>query len=459
VNGQSLRLLFVAVVLVAGGVVVAGSPLGGAERSIVHEDATAPAAEGITVITTQDAIRSNVRSAEIVAFRPDGSRLYYNDSFGTYFDVDPVPDTRTTVEYVATDFLNKSACHAARPCARNVIVRQNLSTGETDHLFSRVAPSVGDYRWHDADRINRTHYLVADLTDNRVFVVDLRTGLITWEWEAQNDYSLASGGTFGHSWTHLNDVEYLDDGRVMVSMRNHDQVVFLDPATGAITDRLGADDAHDTLYEQHNPDYIPPADGGPAVVVADSERDRVVEYQRASNGSWRRTWTWSDRTLLWPRDADRLPNGNTLVTDSNGDRVIEVNDAGEVVWRVDVGLPYEAERLATGDESAGGPSAVRADLTSRTAGGAGARAPSLRARVAGVVRSVAPTPVWRAVTFVTPYWVDAKVALALLVLCLTVVLWAVVEIRRSPYGVSVDLEVDVAVGRADERDGDGRERR
>jgi hypothetical protein len=73
------------------------------------------------------------------------------------------------------------------------------------------------------------------------------------------------------------------------------------------------------FYEQHNPDYIPEERGGPAVLVADSENGRVVEYGRTpgngtpvTDGTWERTWQWRDGRLQWPRDADRLPNGGWL---------------------------------------------------------------------------------------------------------------------------------------------------
>ncbi|MFB6187541.1 MAG: arylsulfotransferase (asst), partial [Halobacteriaceae archaeon] len=74
---------------------------------------------------------------------------------------------------------------------------------------------------------------------------------------------------------------------------------------------LGTNNNHSIIYEQHNPDYIPEKDGGPAVVVADSENNRVAEYQYL-DGEWNRSWVWRDSQLRWPRDADRLPNGHTL---------------------------------------------------------------------------------------------------------------------------------------------------
>ncbi len=57
--------------------------------------------------------------------------------------------------------------------------------------------------------------------------------------------------------------------------------------------------------------------------------------------------------LSWPRDADRLPNGNTLITDSRAvpvTRVIEINSGGDLVWEFEVpitfgNLFYESDRL------------------------------------------------------------------------------------------------------------------
>jgi hypothetical protein len=54
--------------------------------------------------------------------------------------------------------------------------------------------------------------------------------------------------------------------------------------------------------------------------------------------------------LDWPRDADRLPNGNTLITDSRNHRVLEVDPAGREVWSfTGLALPYEADRLSNGN--------------------------------------------------------------------------------------------------------------
>jgi hypothetical protein len=258
-------------------------------------------------------------------------------------------------------------------------------------------------------------------------VLNTTTDETEWEWRAEEDLSPDSGGQSG-DWTHVNDVEQLDDGRVMASLRNMDRVVFLSPDGELRRDwTLGSEDAYDVLYEQHNPDYIPAERGGPAVVVADSENNRVVEYQRV-DGQWRRSWRWQDDDLRWPRDADRLPGGHTLVTDSQGDRLLELDEHDRIVWQISVETPYEAERLGTGDESATGRSkAVLGD-------GSLANATDGRAeRTTGIDKAVAfvAGPVVNGVLYVAPGWTTVDDLPALGALAFTLLVWLSLELRWS----------------------------
>ena len=126
------------------------------------------------------------------------------------------------------------------------------------------------------------------------------------------------------------------------------------------------------LNKQHNPQLL----GPDAVLVADSENDRVVELHE-ENGEWTVAWQADSAGGIgfdWPRDADRLPNGNTLVTDSRNNRVVELNASGDVVWSARVPtVPYEADR-PPGEYPAGDPydDAVGADTGVGAEGGGSA---------------------------------------------------------------------------------------
>lgn len=444
VGRRSVRLVLAALVLSSSLVAFYGLATADAHASPAVGDELAPPREGVTVITTDsntwlgresDSPRSK---AEILALGPDGRVVYYNDSHTRYWDVDPVPGTAMTVEYVYADHLS---C-GETACTRNGVERVNLSTGEVTAVYSRITAGKHSTRWHDVDRLDGAHLLVADIAHDEAFVVNTTAGVRTWTWNAQSAFDpRRSGGPFPEDWTHLNDVEAVGDGRVMLSLRNHDRVVFVDREGGYQPNwTLGSEDEYGTLYEQHNPDYIPGSAGGPAVLVSDSENGRLVEYQY-EGGDWQRTWTWTDDRLQWPRDADRLPNGHTLVTDSNGDRVFEVGRDGEVVWSVDVAFPYEAERLSTGDESTGGPSARRADLASRTAGGRSAE----KKGGGPTLDSVLEGPLVNGVVYVLPVWVGATELLALTVCGSVLLVWGAVEWRWS--GRSLAFRVPITVRR------------
>ncbi|WP_330630822.1 arylsulfotransferase family protein [Halocatena halophila] len=330
-------------------------------QTLAPGESVAPPADGPTVVSSHD-------DGELLIVGKNGTVTYHNTTYDGYWDVDPVDNDSEELVYTATERFDDDSCSpTGSHCIKQRIERLNRTTGKTTVLYSHVQPRYEASEWHDTDRINDTHYLVADMYADSVFMVNVETDLVVWEWSAQASYPIDEGGKYPDDWVHLNDVERLNDGRIMVSLRNQDQVVFIDPSSGRQSNwTLGGEDDHDVLYEQHNPDFISSERGGPAVVVADSEQNRLVEYQRTDSSGWTQSWIWTDSTLQWPRDADRLPNGNTLVTDTRGGRVLEVTPNGSIGWEFAVQGGYEAERLSTGDESTGGPSAKSAGLTSRT---------------------------------------------------------------------------------------------
>ena len=450
----AVRVGFAVVVVLSAALIGTAAITAGSGEQSAHVtgtgDQVAPPSGGVTVVATDsntwlgrsgDGPRA---TAELFAVDADGTVFYYNDTHTRYWDVDPVEGTNATVEYVYADHLTPEECGGESVCTRNGVERVNLTTGEVTPVFSRVTEGKHSTRWHDADRLDEDHVVVADIAKDRVFVVNTTSGIVNWSWSAQNAFPVAeSGGPYPEDWTHINDVEVLEDGRIMVSVRNHDQVVFLDRETGLQEDwTLGSDGAHEILYEQHNPDYINESNGGPAAVVGDSENNRVVEYQRV-DGEWERSWAWSDGRLQWPRDADRLPNGHTLVTDSNGNRVLEVNDEGKVVWTLEVAFPYEAERLETGDESTGGPSAREANLAGSTGGSSGDSTQEQDdsggafGAVRGAVASVMDGPTVNAVMYVLPVWMTRFDLAMLVLLVVTLLAWAVAEVYWSPWRVDV----------------------
>ena len=418
------RLLLATIVVSAGLVIgvdamVVSDPTPSTERETIERRSL----DGVTMVSSQsEGLFFLSERGDVIA------RLTRED---TYFDADRIPEAGDrTVLYTAANYRPADRCGFPTECIENRVVRYNLSTGERRVLFNMTTKRYDDEQWHDADYVGPERVVVADLARDRVFIANTSTGLVTWEWQAHQAYNASSGGQTAQDWTHINDVEVLSDGRLMVSVRNHDQVILIDPETGTEESwTLGQDHtpeaANKTLYEQHNPDYIPQRHGGPSVLVADSEHNRVVEFQRRG-ANWSRTWEYS-AGLNWPRDADRLPNGNTLITDSRDNEVVEVNPAGDVVWRRSVPLPYEAERFGSGAESTGGPSATSVGLES--AFGSSGQTASLVA-----TKRYLPDRVVNAVSFVLArYPISLVSVVAAAVAFVAAVVWAILEWCWSAY--------------------------
>jgi hypothetical protein len=326
-------------------------------------------ADGSTVIAVQGfklaGQNSSKKPARLVGVGPGGTLEWHrpaDSDVAWFYDVDPLADGTFLVAGAHPD---GSIVFKYDPETNSRVWTERLGTDDT----------------HDVDLINDEELLVADMraynestgeNDAGLFVYNRTTDEVEYRWYARSIYDAEQGGPYDGDWSHINDVDRVDDGEYLLSVRNMDEVVLVNRSTDSVDWRLGSDGNHSVLYEQHNPQYIESEDGTPTVLVADSENDRVVEYELveagdgSGNAEWERTWTLgANGSLNWPRDADRLPNGNTLVTDSLNHRVLEVTPGGEVVWEYYAPWgTYEAERVALGDEP-GGP-------TIREQGAAGA---------------------------------------------------------------------------------------
>ncbi|WP_436906812.1 aryl-sulfate sulfotransferase [Halosimplex marinum] len=357
-----LPTLFVALLLVvpiagaAGGVAAAGDRPGAAP-GVGHaaaglQQAPNPCVGTIertpdrtTLFSIQGAYQGEKTSAMVVGARPNGSIVgVHNDTaVGRWWSYD-------------IDVLDNGNILQATTDSRDTLIEEiDPETGE--HVSERRFENA--YDTHDVDLINGDELLMNDMSqdgEDRVLIYNLTREAITWEYYFANyteHYPKSGGGEFGGDWTHNNDVEQIREGMIMVSVRNFDKVVAIDRETKEVEWTLGSDDNTSILHEQHNPDYLASEDGNATVIVADSLNDRVVEYEREGD-EWNRTWVLRGGRLNEPRDADRLPNGNTLIADRRAHRIVEVTPDGEVVWEVySPYQPYDVERVGTGDESSG----------------------------------------------------------------------------------------------------------
>lgn len=83
-------------------------------------------------------------------------------------------------------------------------------------------------------------------------------------------------------------------------------------------------------------------------LITEAIGNRVIEVCILGNIIWQTTG------LNYPYDAERLANGHTLITEPINNRVIEVDSSGAIVWDTSTYLvvlnhPMDAERLANGN--------------------------------------------------------------------------------------------------------------
>jgi Arylsulfotransferase (ASST) len=212
---------------------------------------------------------------------------------------------------------------------------------------------------HDADRLPDGNTLIAfgafdTMNDMQVKEVN-PAGAIVWSWRAKDAFNKAPYlGISDEGWTHTNAVTRLANRNTLVSLRNCNFIVEVDPA-GKVVRTIG----EGIITEQHDPEVEP--DGN--ILMMDLALPNAA-IEMAPNGTilWR--YTLLDRNEYPARDADRLPNGNILITAA--DRILEVTPDKEVVWQLRLkGVTftdrvsaqtqgfYKAERVSAGQGSGG----------------------------------------------------------------------------------------------------------
>jgi hypothetical protein len=165
------------------------------------------------------------------------------------------------------------------------------------------------------------------------------SGDVTWSWHAAEHLDPALYPLQPHyrreHWPLINGVCPLADGTVAASLRSVSAVIIIDRASGEISWRLGPD----ILAQQHCPSELPGGslllfDNGTFRTGESVTYSRVIEVDRRTRAI---TWQYRDsppENFFTPfmGSAQRLRNGNTLVTESAFGRIFEVDRGGQVCW-------------------------------------------------------------------------------------------------------------------------------
>ena len=301
----------------------------------------------------------------------------------SYFDVTRLENGSVVAAFMDGGYQNCGKY--ASPCIHTGfrIIDPSGARPTVEYEYSFPVGQPSNTEVHDAEPLGDGRFVMTDMYHERIMVVE--NGEVVWQWSASSFYEEPRDGATSQDWLHINDVDAIGKDTYLVSVRNANQLLVVERGEGVVEvineDRNTADDgsctdkAHqlvDTngdgevrcgdpalLDHQHNPQWLggkPGGNGSASVLVADSDNNRVVELHRV-DGEWEVAWkleTAGGIDLRWPRDADRLRNGNTLVTDTLNKRILEVNENGTVLWSMETGhIPYEADRVPEGERPTG----------------------------------------------------------------------------------------------------------
>jgi outer membrane protein assembly factor BamB len=195
---------------------------------------------------------------------------------------------------------------------------------------------------HDADRLPNGNTLIVCGGRDDKFQAQVKEvnpkGKIVWAWHAKDQfYKSPYKDIYLDGWTHANAVTRLANGNTLISLRNFNFAVEVSPR-GEVVKTLGKG----ILYYPHDPEVTPngnilAATQRPLLSFSPLRIDfsvnppHVVEFD-PNTGKIIWTFERSKWKRQLPRDADRLPNGNTLITGTT--EIIEVAPNGQIVWRL-----------------------------------------------------------------------------------------------------------------------------
>jgi hypothetical protein len=196
---------------------------------------------------------------------------------------------------------------------------------------------------HDADRLPSGNTIFVfgnydEKSDAQVVEVNPK-GEVIWTWYAK-DYlneppydSISNEG-----WTHTNAVSRLSNGNTLISLRNFNFIAEVDPQ-GAVVRKIG----EGVFRMQHDPEILP-NDNILTTSLPQGQPHSAVEIDPdTSSIVWEYLIPGQENRPV--RDANRLPNGNTLITGAT--EIVEVTTGGEIVWRLRLqGVSFSLQEAA-----------------------------------------------------------------------------------------------------------------
>jgi len=171
-------------------------------------------------------------------------------------------------------------------------------------------------------------YIVAlDSNGKLLDLTSLRTAFRASEYrDIFDDRPMRRGDVF-----HTNSIKWLCGSLVLISIRNMNAVAIVDCGRGTVAWVTTGD-----FYGQHDATLLP--DG--RILLFGNNWSEVKKLEKASavieiGGSGKTAWEYRPGPGFYSATcgaAQRLPNGNTLITESDRGRALEITGGGDIVW-------------------------------------------------------------------------------------------------------------------------------
>ena len=134
-------------------------------------------------------------------------------------------------------------------------------------------------------------------------------------------------------WTHANSIDISPRGDWVISFRRISTIIQVTPRSGRIKWRFN----EDSVRHQHDAKFTPQ---GTMTFFDNGVHRKGIEYSRAvelDTRSKKIVWEYMDDPpftfyTLMGGCVERLPNGNTLITETSKGHFLEVTLKGKVVW-------------------------------------------------------------------------------------------------------------------------------
>ena len=184
--------------------------------------------------------------------------------------------------------------------------------------------------------------------DNRVLLVD-RRGNIVWQY-----------GEFGVTGSGFNQLNTPVQNTYLHQSNGDDHVLITDQGNGRIIEVRRSDKAIVWEYDGlNNPNAAELLASTGNILISDENNNQALEVTHTTPSTVVNAYTTAGGTpFSGVAFASRLPNGHTLITDSNNSRIVETDESGADFWHFFTNtrpgsnsspLPTRAVRLVNGD--------------------------------------------------------------------------------------------------------------